>query len=189
MAIWRRATPKTVSLSNMDSLALAGSMLETQLGLVCSGIGSICYRGVGGRTFRNVENNAYNLLTHCGMISKAAEIRADDYGFKWLIVHRAHALYPSLVADLRAASRIFVENSYGAQLLCAMTIFEGHTEAQAALVYLYKRDSLYPFAPQDGENRDNRLESKIKDTINEWVPLEPDLTRWFPIWNAPGFRH
>jgi hypothetical protein len=189
MAIWRRVAPKTASISNMDSLALAGSMLETQLGLVPSGIGSICYREVGGRAFRDVENSACDLLTHSGLIPKAAEIYADDHGFKWIIVHRAQSLYPSLVADLHAASKIFVENNYGTQLLCAMTVFIGRDEAQAALVYLYKRDSLYPFAPQGGESRNNHLELTIKDTIGKWVPLESDVTRWFPVWNAPGLSH
>jgi len=189
MALWRRPVAKSADLDNMDSLALAAAMLETEPGMVSSGIGSICYRGTDDRTFPGVENNARDLLTHYGASPRGAEIRCDDQGFKWLIVRRTRALHPSLVTDLRAASKMFIDNSFGGQLLCAMTVFEGLGEVQAALVYLYKRGTIYPFAPRAGETRDNRLELAIKNVIEGYAPVESDLTRWFPVWNAPGMRH
>lgn len=189
MAFWRRPAPTTTNLDHMDSLALAASMLEIAPGLVSSGIGSICYLGSNDRAFRAVEKNARDRLTYYGASPKVAEIRSDDHGFKWLIARRAQALHPSLATDLRAASEIFVDNNFGAQMLCAMTVFEGLGKTQAALVYLYKRGTVYPFAPRAEETRDSRLELAIKDSIEGHVPVESDLTRWFPVWNAPGMMH
>jgi hypothetical protein len=173
----------------MDALALAGPFLEIDAGMVASGIGSICYRGTDEPAFRAVEKDARDLLTQLGLSPRAAEVRVDEHGFKWLVVSRGPALYPSLVTDLRAASRVFVDNGFGAQLLCAMTVFEGLARTQAALVYLYKRGTVYPFAPRAEKTRNNRLELAIKNAIEGFVPVESDLEQWFALWDAPGMRH
>jgi hypothetical protein len=189
MAFWRRTAPATPDLDHMDALALAGPFLEIDAGMVASGIGSICYRGTDEPAFRAVEKDARDLLTQLGLSPRAAEVRVDEHGFKWLVVSRGPALYPSLVTDLRAASRVFVDNGFGAQLLCAMTVFEGLARTQAALVYLYKRGTVYPFAPRAEKTRNNRLELAIKNAIEGFVPVESDLEQWFALWDAPGMRH
>jgi hypothetical protein len=83
----------------------------------------------------------------------SVDIRTDEHGFKWLVLSCAQAIYPSLVADLQAASKVFVDSNFGAQLLCAMTVFAGQEDTQAALVYLYKRGSsrLTGIALQSGD--------------------------------------
>ncbi|HEX6520257.1 MAG TPA: hypothetical protein VF070_09640 [Streptosporangiaceae bacterium] len=173
----------------MDTLATAGSVLESDLGLVPSGVGSICYRAADDRGFRDVENSARDLLTRHSVNPKAVEIRRDSHGFRWLTVSRPQAQYPSLVTDLRAASKAFADNDYGMQMLCAMTVFEGLADVQAALVYLYKRETLYPFAPKAGNIRDNRLELDIREALKGHAPVESDVTRWFPVWDAPGMKY
>nr|WP_240969333.1 hypothetical protein [Streptomyces sp. HNM0575] len=57
-----------------------------------------------------------------------------------------------------------------------------------ALVYLYKRGTFYPFAPQPGrqEKRDSAVELQIRGLLTDDLPIEPDLGRWFPVWGAPG---
>ncbi len=54
------------------------------------------------------------------------------------------------------------------------------------LVYLYKRGTFYPFAPAGGERRDNGLELQIRGVLGDDLKIEPDLSRWFPVWGAPG---
>jgi PspAB-like protein len=53
-------------------------------------------------------------------------------------------------------------------------------------VYLYKRGTFYPFAPMEGEKRDNALELRLRALLEGELPIEQDLTRWFPIWGVPG---
>lgn len=57
-----------------------------------------------------------------------------------------------------------------------------------ALVYLYKRGTFYPFAPVPGvsEKRDNELELQVRGMLTDDLPVETDLSRWFPVWGAPG---
>jgi hypothetical protein len=54
------------------------------------------------------------------------------------------------------------------------------------LVYLYKRGTFYPFAPQGGERRDNATELQVRGVLGNDLKIEPDLARWFPVWGAPG---
>ena len=57
-----------------------------------------------------------------------------------------------------------------------------------ALVYLYKRGTFYPFAPMPGggEKRNSPLELQVKAMLGNDLRLESDLSRWFPVWGAPG---
>ncbi len=53
------------------------------------------------------------------------------------------------------------------------------------LVYLYKRGSFYPFAPDGKEHRDNELELRMRSMLADDLKMEPDLSRWFPLWDLP----
>jgi hypothetical protein len=59
-----------------------------------------------------------------------------------------------------------------------------------ALVYLYKRGTFYPFAPLPGagEKRDNALELQVRGLLADDLTMEKDLSRWFPVWGAPGLQ-
>jgi hypothetical protein len=113
------------------------------------------------------------------------ETTEDSEGFTWLTIHRPSDRFESLTADLHGASLKFANSGFGSQLLCALTVFRDRGARQIALIYLYKRGTFYPFAPRPEQRRNNDLELAVKDVIKEmW--LEPDLGRWFPIWDAPG---
>ena len=53
------------------------------------------------------------------------------------------------------------------------------------LVYLAKQGTFYPFAPTGNEQRDTELELRLKSVLADDLPVEPDLSRWFPIWDLP----
>jgi hypothetical protein len=53
------------------------------------------------------------------------------------------------------------------------------------LVYLAKRGTFYPFAPCGPEERDNELELRIRAVVADDLPVEADLSRWFPLWDLP----
>ena len=53
------------------------------------------------------------------------------------------------------------------------------------LVYLYKRGSFYPFAPDGKEQRDNEVELRMRSMLANDLKMEPDLSRWFPLWDLP----
>jgi hypothetical protein len=66
--------------------------------------------------------------------------------------------------------------------------FQDTGQRRLGLVYLYKRGTFYPFAPLAGEaqRRDNALELQVKAALADDLRIEQDLSRWFPIWGAPG---
>ena len=82
---------------------------------------------------------------------------------------------------------------FGAGLLCSMVVFargpsESGPDAGArtlALVYLYKRGTFYPFAPTGAQTRDTAFELEVRAQLGSDLPVEQDLTRWFPLWSAP----
>jgi hypothetical protein len=92
----------------------------------------------------------------------------------------------ALVTDLHAVNSSLVDNGFGPQLLCTLVAFRDDQERRLGLVYLYKRGTFYPFAPLSGERRDNALELQVKGVIGSDLKFEQDLSRWFPVWGAPG---
>ena len=53
------------------------------------------------------------------------------------------------------------------------------------LVYLFKRGTFYPFVPEGHEQRDIEQELKLKSLVADDLVIEPDLDRWFPLWDLP----
>jgi len=55
------------------------------------------------------------------------------------------------------------------------------------LIYNYKRNTFYPFVPLDSSKklRNTEEEMKMMATIGDEVPLEGDMTLWYPLWDLP----
>ena len=111
----------------------------------------------------------------------------DAYGYTWLVSTPHERRDGALVTDLHAVNSA-LETAASARSCCARWSPSGTTtSAASALVYLYKRGTFYPFAPLGGGNsRDNALELQVKGVLGDDLRIEQDLTRWFPVWGAPG---
>jgi hypothetical protein len=119
------------------------------------------------------------------------EFSQDEYGYTWLLARHERTEIGELVNDLHAVNTLLAEGGFGPQLLCSLVGFRGAEDSDTrtlALVYLYKRGTFYPFAPQPGvrEKRDSPLELQVRGLLTDDLPTEPDLARWFPVWGAPG---
>ncbi len=93
-----------------------------------------------------------------------------------------------MVTDLHAVNSSLVDAGFGPQLLCSLVSFRDPDDRALALVYLYKRGTFYPFAPEPGaaERRDNVMEMLVRDKVVRELPIEADTSRWFAVWGAPG---
>ena len=95
-----------------------------------------------------------------------------------------------LVTRVHLVNTTLEDNGWGPQLLCSVFGWcRGPTPAPTPealyLVYLYKRGTFYPFAPDGKEHRDNELELRIRAVVGADLPIETDLSRWFPLWDLP----
>jgi hypothetical protein len=186
MPFWSRAKPEQAILDPMMSLRFAVGALATELGFTATGAGSLCFRPVDGHSFQFVQDKVNDRLDRDTEKTGPTEITEDSYGFRWILAHRRPDQFKSLVDDLYAASLEFSDSGFGSQLLCAVTALRGSDERRIGIVYLYRRGTFYPFAPRPKESRDNKLELRIREVIQGWLPFEPDLKKWFPLWDAPG---
>jgi hypothetical protein len=148
----------------------------------------VCFRPVEGRSFADVQKEVQELLDMSAGDEGGlpVEVTKDSYNFTWLVSSHMSDQLDALVTDLHAVNSSLVDAGFGPQLLCTLVAFRDDSERRLALVYLYKRGTFYPFAPQDGERRDNALELQVKGVIGDDLKWEPDLARWFPVWGAPG---
>jgi hypothetical protein len=66
------------------------------------------------------------------------------------------------------------------------TVGPGHVlPSTAYLVYLFKRGTFYPFVPSSHEQRNTQQELRLKSLVADDLVVEPDLDRWFPLWDLP----
>jgi hypothetical protein len=183
-----RTKPVPPKLDDLFALPSAAITLEAALDFRPTGSGSVCFRGVEGRSFADVQKDVQDLLNVSSSKEGGlpVEVSRDTYGFTWLVSSHMSDEVDGLVTDLHAVNSALVDNGFGPQLLCTLVAFRNEAEQRVALVYLYKRGTFYPFAPVSGERRDNMLELQVKSAIGDDLKWEQDMSRWFPVWGAPG---
>jgi len=184
-----RSKPVRPDLDQLFGLPSAAITLEAAAGFRPTGRGSVCFSAVEGGAFAEVQQDVSALLDmDVGEGSGGAPVESsrDSYGYTWLLVRHSPDDMPSLVNDLHAVNSALEGQGFGPQLLCSLAGFRDERGRTLALVYLYKRGAFYPFAPQPGEKRDNALELQVKALVANDLRVEEDLSRWFPVWGAPG---
>lgn len=184
-----RTKPVAPDLDQLFALPSAAVTLEAAAGFTPSGSGAVCFATVEGAAFEQTHREVQALLdADADRNGPPVELRRDDYGYSWLVSRRAPDQLHLLVNDLHAVNASMEVNGFGPQLLCSLAGFRDEAGRALALVYLYKRGTFYPFAPLsgDGQRRDNALELRVKAALGDDLRLEQDLSRWFPVWGAPG---
>jgi len=179
-----RSKPAKPDLDELFALPSAAVTLQAGAGLRPTGVGSVCIKPAEGGGFAGLREQIQQLLSADG--DKYEETN-DSYGFSWLVRHGSADDLADLVGDLHAVNSSLAETGFGPALLCTLVTFTDDRNPPVGLVYLYKRGSWYPFAPVGEQKRDNARELQLQAIIGSDLKLEPDLSRWFPVWGAPGF--
>jgi hypothetical protein len=178
-ALLGRSKPVRPNLDALFALPSAAVTLQAATGLVPTGDGSVSFRAAEGGAFATLERDVQALL------GDRVEKSTDGYGYTWLLVRRPPDAVSDLVTELHAVNSSLESAGFGPSLLCSLVSFASE-ERRLAVVYLYKRGTFYPFAPLGGQRRDNALELQARGALDGELPLEQDLSRWFPVWGAPG---
>lgn len=184
-----RTKPKPPDLDRIFGLSDAAFTLQAARQFTATGVGAVCYRAGEGGAFANTQTDVQQLLDADG--GPAVQRTEDEYGFTWLVVHHDPADLAGLVTDLHAVNSVLTDAGFGSLLLCSLAAFRGMPGSDTAgrplgLVYLYKRGTFYPFAPLTGQTRDTALEISVRAQVAADLAVEDDLSRWFPVWGAPG---
>jgi hypothetical protein len=183
-----RTKPSGPDLDALFALPSAAITLQVSLDMLPTGRGSVAFRAPEGRAFADVEAEVRSLLDAGG--GRPVEVKSDAFGFTWLVTTTEPADVAATVTDVHAVNSSLADAGFGPQLLCSLVSFRDPNGTALSMVYLFKRGTFYPFAPTGdpatSEQRDNVLELRVRDLLARELPLEEDLTRWFPVWGAPG---
>ncbi|MGX4737380.1 PspA-associated protein PspAB [Kitasatospora griseola] len=187
-ALFGRSKPVKPDLDQLFGIPSAALTLQAATEFLPTGLGSVCFAAVEGGAFAEVQKQVRALLdadTERG--GAPVEASRDDYGYSWLLARHTPEELPDLVNDLHAVNSELEANGFGPQLLCSIVAFRDPEGRSLGLVYLYKRGTFYPLCKLPGqEKRNNPLEIEISNLLRNDLRIEPDLSRWFPVWGAPG---
>lgn len=176
-------TPPEADLDALFGIGSAAVTLEAGMGLATTGRAGVCFKAVEAGVFDELVRETEELLAATSAEAGTTISRhADEFGFSWIVIHD-----PDL-EDLATTSHVISlslqDRGYAERLLCAVFGFDG-PPGPVELVYAYKRGRFYPFAPREGRARDTTLELRVKGVLERELAMEPELGRWYPVWEAP----
>ena len=175
---------KGARLDKLFALSTAQITLETELGLKPAGVAAIVFKPLSAGEFLRAEQEIDELL---GVVAQTSgsqvRRRQDTLGYQWLVVRDRD--FEDLVTGVHLVSGELVAHGFGEQLLAALFTFEGW-ERPTYLIYGFKRGAFWPFIPTgEGQERDNAAELRLRNELQGELPIEPDLTRWLGLFDAP----
>jgi len=166
------------------ALTTAAVTLDTELGLKPAGVGAICFKPLSAGDFARAASDVEQLLDSIAAESGSKLERRDDtFGYSWVIVRDPQL--EDQVTTVHAVAQGLAEQGFGEQLLAAIFKFDGGTNP-VYFVYGYKRGAFWPFVPTGkDQERDNAEELELKAKLEGELPIEPDLSRWLALFDAP----
>ena len=178
--------PKRADLDRLFAIGGAAMTLDAGLGFTPTGRAGVCFKPIEAGEFERLVRDVGELLAATSAEAGTTVSRhEDEYGFAWVVIDDPDL--EDLVTTTHVVSQSMEERGFSERLLCAVFGFTGE-DGPVDLVYAYKRGTFYPFAPRDGKRRDNALELRLQAALAAELPIEPELERWYPVWDAPVAR-
>jgi len=177
---------KSPAEDRLFALSTARVTLDAELGLKTAGAGGIVFKPLSAGEFVRAENDLQRVLDAVAADSGSRlERKSDDFGFEWIVVRDADL--EDQVTTVHAVAQGLEEAGFGEQLLAAAFKFEPTSQDGKAVywVYGYKQGAFWPFVPTGEKERDNAEELELKAKLDNELPIEPDLSRWFGLFDAP----
>ena len=178
--------PKRADLDRLFALTTASTTLSAELGYEPLPEAGICFKPVEAAAFTELRRDLDQLLAISGKTTGTTVRQEDDeHGFHWVVL--GDASFEDLVTTAHLVNLTIEEQGFSEQLLCSLFGFRPTSGEGRPVyfVYAYKRGTFYPFVPLEGRRRDNATELRLKAALERELPIEPDLTRWYPVWDAP----
>ncbi len=183
--LFGRRKPKEARGDKVFAISTARITLEADLQLKAEGAAAVCFKPMSAAEFVRAENEMQALLevVASGSGSRVRR-RSDQYGFEWVILDDDD--FEDLVTAVHLVASELKARGFGPQLLAAMFRFQRQDGKPVYWIYGFKRGAFWPFAPTgEGQERDNALELELKAKLEKELPIEPDISRWFGVFDAP----
>jgi hypothetical protein len=167
------------------AMSTAYVKLETELNTTTAGKAAIVFQPLATADFSGIVKDMQQVVEATAADSGiTVETDDDSYGYRWLILRGQD--FDGLVVGINAVSSALESGGYGDRVLCAVFAFQDEQKKRLYWIYNYKRGYFYPFVPAAGEQqRDVEREFVLKAQIGNELPVEPENTRWFPLWGIP----
>jgi hypothetical protein len=167
------------------AISTAYVTLETSLEITSRGSAGIVFQALATADFAGIVKDMEEVVrATAGDSGTKVETSEDEYGFSWLVLRGGS--FDDLVVGINAVSGALEAGGYGERVLCAVFSFQDPHQKQIYWIYNYKRGAFYPFVPASGnQQRDNERELVLKAQMGNELPIEQELSRWFPLWGVP----
>jgi hypothetical protein len=175
---------KQPAADRLFAMTTAQVTLETGLGIKHRGAAGIVFQPLGTADFKRIVEEAEELLRGTAEeTGTRVETAEDEYGYRWIVLRDQD--FEDLVVSLNTVSTELQAGGYGDRLLACVFAFDEEGRP-LYFIYNFKRGSFYPFVPAGGDKqRDSERELRLKAQLDGELPIEEDITRWFPLWEIP----
>jgi hypothetical protein len=178
---------KKLANANADRLfamATAQVTLEISLGMKSRGVAAIVFQQIASADFKQILDDSTALIQSAASdTGTKLDTADDDYGYRWMTFRDDD--FEDLVTAVNTVVSELQAGGYGDRVLAAVFAWKDSDGKPVDFIYNFKRGRFYPFAPRPGKTRDNEYELRLKAQIENDLPIEPELERWFPLWDAP----
>jgi hypothetical protein len=178
---------KKLAGANADRLfamSTAQVTLEVTLRMKSRGVAAIVFQQIANADFAQIVKDAEELLNSAAKDTGTQLEHADDeYGYRWIVFRDSD--FDDLVTSVNTVAGELQAGGYGDRVLAALFAWEDGKGRPVDFIYNFKRGRFYPFVPTGDKERDNEEEFRLKAQLESDLPIEPELERWFPLWDAP----
>ncbi len=165
------------------AVAVAGQ-LQGRIDLTTSDRAGIVFNPVESSFFDGLSIEIMDALRVSGHSTGTRfEVKDDPHGTRWVVLQDRD--FDDLVSTIHLVGEIFAEHGFSDRMLAAVleVRYEGR---DAHWIYNYKRGRFYPMIPSGHRQRDNNAEMRLSALMEqEKLPVEPDLERWYSLWDVP----
>jgi hypothetical protein len=174
---------KAPASDRLFAMSTAQVTLETSLGMKPRGAAAIVFQQIQSADFKQIVDDAQALLNSAAKdTGTQLETSDDEFGYRWIVFRDTD--FDDLVTSVNTVASELQGGGYGDRLLAALFAWDDDGRP-VYFIYNFKRGSFYPFVPTGDKQRDNERELRLKAQLESDLPLEPELERWFPLWDLP----
>ena len=174
----------TANADRLFAMSTAQVTLVTSLGMKSRGTAAIVFQQIASADFKQILTDSEELVKSAATDTGTKLSQSDDdYGYRWMVFQDDD--FEDLVTAVNTVASELQAGGYGDRVLAAVFAWNDDQGKPVDFIYNFKRARFYPFVPKGDKQRDNEYELRLKAQLENDLPFEPELERWFPLWDAP----